>query len=117
MTYVVGFLIAVPTDSKDAYLAFSEKMATIYKRHGALSVYESWGNDVPEGKVNSMHTAVKRKLDEAVVFSWVTWLNKEARDKVHKEIVEAMHVEMVDEPIPFDASRMIYGGFDVILER
>ncbi len=117
MTYVLGFILAVPLDHKDNYLAFSKKMATIYKRYGALSVYESWENDVPEGKLNSIHTAVMRNQDEALVFSWVTWTDKDTRDKVHKEIVEAMHVEMVDEPIPFDASRMIYGGFDVILER
>jgi len=117
MTYVVGFLLAVPTANKDDYLAFSEKMAGIYKKHGALSVYESWANDVPDGKLNSMHTAVMRKPNETVVFSWVTWPAKEARDKVHKKIVEAMHTEMENEPIPFDVSRMIYGGFYVILDR
>ena len=117
MTYVVGFLLAVPKAHKDEYLKFSKKMAEIYKRHGALSVYEGWGNDVPEGKANSMHTAVMREPDEEVVFSWVTWPNKEERDKVHTAIVDAMHEEMENVPIPFDATRMIYGGFNVILEQ
>ncbi len=117
MTYVVGFLLPIPTANKDSYLSFSEKIARIYKRHGALSVYECWGNDVPEGKLNSMHTAVMREPDEAVVFSWVTWPDKAARDKVHKKIVEDMHAEMENDPIPFDSDRMIYGGFDVILDQ
>lgn len=117
MTYVDGFLLAVPTKKKDDYIAMSEKIAAIYKRHGALSICETWSDDVPEGKLTSMHKAVMRKPDEGIVFSWVTWPNKEARDKAHSKVVDDMHAELENVPVPFDGARMIFGGFDVILER
>ena len=117
MTYVDGFLLAVPKASKNSYISLSEKVATIYKKHGALSVCECWGDDLPEGEINSMHTAVMRKPDEAVVFSWVIWPDKAVRDNVHDKIVETMHEELGSDPVPFDGSRMIFGGFDVILDQ
>ena len=117
MTYVDGFLLAVPKANKNSYLTLSEKIATIYKKYGALSVCECWGDDIPEGELNSMHSAVIRKPDEAVVFSWVTWPDKAERDKVHDKIVETMHAEFEGDPIPFDGSRMIFGGFDMILNK
>lgn len=117
MTYVDGFLLAVPTKHKQDYISMSEKIATIYKDHGALSVCETWSNDVPEGKLTSMHKAVMRKPDEGIVFSWVTWPNKSVRDEAHPKIVDAMHAELENVDVPFDGSRMLFGGFDVILER
>ena len=73
MTYVDGFVAAVPTASKEAYRKHAEDAAIAFKEHGALSLVECWGDDVPEGKINSMHTAVLRKDDETVVFSWIIW--------------------------------------------
>ncbi|MDG1995240.1 MAG: DUF1428 domain-containing protein [Emcibacteraceae bacterium] len=117
MKYVDSFLLAVPTANKDEYIAMAEKIAPIYKRHGALSIYECWGDDIAEGKLNSMHTAVMRKPDENIVFSWVTWPNKEVRDKAHTKISDDMHAEFENVPVPFDGARMIFGGFEVIIER
>lgn len=117
MKYIDGFLIPVPNDRKGEYLALAEKIAEIYIKRGALSIHECWGNDVPEGKLTSMHKAVLKEADETVVFSWVVWPDKETRDKIHDQIVEDMHNEMADTPIPFDGKRMIFGGFDMILDR
>jgi uncharacterized protein YbaA (DUF1428 family) len=72
MTYVDGFVAAVPTANKEAYRKHAEAAAVVFKEHGALSLVECWGDDVPEGKINSLHTAVMRKDDETVVFSWIT---------------------------------------------
>lgn len=115
MGYVDGYLLAVPTASKEKYEDIAKKMAVIMKKHGALSVVECWGDDIPEGKTNSLHTAVLCEPDETVVLSWVMWPDKTVRNKVHKKMVQDMEATMKDNPMPFDGSRMIFGGFDVML--
>jgi len=71
MTYVDGFVCAVPTVNKEKYLAHAKLVAGVFKEHGALQVVECWGDDVPDGKVTSFPMAVQRKEDETVVFSWI----------------------------------------------
>lgn len=115
MTYIEGFLAAVPTADKDAYRTHAALAADVFRDHGALSLTECWGDDVPEGKINSMHTAVMRRPDETVVFGWIVWPSKEVRDAGVRKVSE--DPRMASNPMPFDASRMIYGGFEVLLER
>ncbi len=67
--YVDGFVLAVPTANNETYRSLAADAAVVFKEHGARSYVESWGDDVPEGKVNSLHTAVLRKPDETVVFA------------------------------------------------
>lgn len=69
MSYVDGYVLAVETNNKQAYKAMAEEMAVVFKEHGAISVVESWGDDVPDGEVTSLPMAVKCKEDETVVFS------------------------------------------------
>ena len=78
--YVDGFVLAVPTANKEAFRRHASEAAPVFKEFGALSVVECWGDDVPEGTINSMHTAVLRKDDETVVFSWITWPDKATRN-------------------------------------
>ena len=113
MNYIDGVVCAVPTDNKQAYIDHAETAAVIFKRYGALSLYECWGDDVPEGEVNSMHTAVLRKPDETVVMSFITWPSKEVRDAAWEKL--NADDDMRDLAMPFDGSRMIFGGFDVIV--
>ena len=80
MSYVDGFVVAVPTANREAYRKHAEEALAIFKEHGALRCVECWGDDVPDGKVTSFPMAVKRKADETVVFSWIEWPSKEARD-------------------------------------
>jgi len=117
MTYVDGVMLAVPTANKDAYLEFAESVAACFKKHGALSIVDCWGDDVPEGKTNSMRSAVMVKEDETVVFSWVTWPSKAVRDAGWEKVMAdpAMAPDM--NPAPFDGSRMIFGGFEMIMEK
>jgi uncharacterized protein YbaA (DUF1428 family) len=115
MTYVDGFLAAVPTANKHAYIKHAEVAATLFKEHGALSIVECWGDDVPEGKVNSLHTAVMRRDDETVVFSWVTWPNKATRDAGWQILMADPRMQPDANPMPFDGSRLIYGGFEMIV--
>ncbi|MCY1554167.1 putative protein YbaA [compost metagenome] len=89
--------------------------AGVFKECGALSVVECWGDDVPEGKVTSFPTAVKRKDDETVVFSWITWPSKQVRDEGMKKAMEDPRMQPSPSTMPFDGQRMIYGGFEVIV--
>ncbi len=113
MTFVDGFVAAVPTANRQKFIDHARYCAQIFKDHGALRVVETWGDDVPEGEVTSFTMAVKREEDESVVFSWVTWASKEARDAGWAKIMadERMQGEM-----PFDGKRLIHGGFQVIVE-
>jgi uncharacterized protein YbaA (DUF1428 family) len=114
MTYVDGFVAAVPSANRDAYRRHAEVAAAVFKEHGALSVVECWGNDVPEGKVTSFPKAVQRKDDETVVFAWVTWASRSARDEGMKKAGEDARLQNIE--MPFDGQRALIGGFDVMLE-
>lgn len=116
MTYVDGMLSAVPTANKDIYRELAEQSARVFKKHGAQSYMECWGDQVPEGKVNSMHTAVLRKPDETVVFTWVTWPSKEARNAGMQKVFSDPEMPSHTDPMPFDAKRMIFGGFEALVE-
>ena len=111
MNYVDGYLVAVPADKKDAYLEQATKAATVFKEFGALRVVECWGDDVPRGKVTDFQGAVKAKDDEVVVFSWVEWASKEARDLGMKKVMEDPRMHPDSASMPFDGQRMIFGGF------
>lgn len=116
MSYVDGYLIAVPTTKKDAYKAIAEAAATVFKDHGATRVVECWGDDVPEGKVTSFPMAVKRGDDETVVFSWIEWPSREARDVGMKASMEDPRMSHDVNDMPFDGQRMIFGGFRPIVD-
>jgi uncharacterized protein YbaA (DUF1428 family) len=115
MTYVDGFVAAVPTANKDAYRKHAELAAIVFKEHGALGIVECWGDDVPEGKINSLHTAVMRKDNETVVFSWTLWPDKATRDIGWQKILADPRMQRDVNPMPFDGSRMIFGGFEMIV--
>lgn len=116
MSYVDGFVAAVPTANREKFRQHAEEMAAIMKEHGATKIVENWGDDVPSGEVTSFALAVKKKEDETVVFSWVTWPSKESRDQAWKVMMEDPRMAPDKNPMPFDGKRMIYGGFETILE-
>lgn len=116
MNYVDGFVCAVPTANREAYLKHAQDAAVIFKEFGALSVVECWGDDVPEGKLTSFPLAVKREPDETVVFSWVTWPSRDVRDAGWAKVMADPRMQPGANPMPFDGKRLIYGGFETILE-
>jgi uncharacterized protein YbaA (DUF1428 family) len=117
MPYVDGFLLAVPTANREKYREIAEQASVVFKDHGAQHVVECWGDDVPEGEVTSFPMAVKRKEDETVVFAWITWPNKEVRDRGTKAAMEDPRFAEGFENMPFDGKRMIFGGFEVLVDR
>lgn len=117
MNYVDGFVAAVPKANRDAYLRHAEAAAAVFKACGALEVVECWGDDVPEGKLTSFPMAVQRKDDEIVVFSWIAWPSRAARDEGMKRAMADPRLQPETNPMPFDGKRLIYGGFEVILRK
>ena len=115
MNYVDGFVAAVPTANREKYLHHAQTAAAVFKEYGALQVVECWGNDVPEGKLTSFTMAVQRKDDETVVFSWITWPSKAVRDEAWKKVMEDPRIDPANNPMPFDGKRLIYGGFEMIV--
>lgn len=116
MAYVDGFVAAVPTANRETYLEYAKKFDALFIAHGALKAVECWGDDVPEGKLTSFSMAVKREPDESILFSWITWPSKEARNAAWEKLMKLPEMQPNTNTMPFDGKRMIFGGFDVILE-
>jgi len=117
MSYVDGFVIAVPTANKAKFIEHANRMDILFKKHGALQVLEAWGDDVPKGENTDFYGAVKAKEDETIVFSWIVWPDKATRDAGNEKVfadMEAMGDAAMD--MPFDGKRMIYGGFETVFE-
>ena len=116
MPYVDGFVIAVPTVNKEKYKKHAEEAAVVFKEHGALKLVECWGDDVPQGKVTSFPMAVQRKDDETVVFSWIIWPSRAIRDQGMPKVMADPRLQPDKNAMPFDGKRMIYGGFEMIVD-
>src|SRR5262249_2092390 len=113
MTYIDGFVAAVPLANKQAYLDHVHEALALFKDHGAVRMVENWADDVPEGKVTGFHRSVRKKDDEAVLFSWIEWPSREARNSGTKAM---MRDERIKSALPFDGKRLIFGGFSPIVE-
>ena len=116
MSYVDGYVLAVPTANKNAYLELAQVAANVFKENGALSVVECWGDDVPDGEVTSFPMAVQLAEDETVVFSWIIWPSKEIRETGMQKTMADPRLEAFENNMPFDGQRMIFGSFETLIE-
>jgi uncharacterized protein YbaA (DUF1428 family) len=112
--YIDGCVTPVPAANLDAYREMADKHAAILLEHGATRTVDALSDDVPQGKVTDYQGAVQATKDEKIVYSWVEWPSKEARDSGWKKAME--DPRMKDAKLPFDGKRMIYGGFTPILD-
>ncbi len=114
--YVDGFVVPVPKKNIDAYRRLSETAGRVWKEHGALEYVECIADDVKPGKVTSFPQAVKLEDDEVVVFSWIVYESREHRDRVNAAVMSDPRLKDMDpKTMPFDAMRMFWGGFKVML--
>jgi uncharacterized protein YbaA (DUF1428 family) len=116
MTYVDGFVLAVPTANKEAYRRQAAAAAPVFKENGALKLVECWGDDVPDGVHTSFPMAVKCKPGETVVFSWILWPSRQVRDAGMAKVMADPRMQPEANPMQFDGSRMIFGGFEMIVD-
>jgi uncharacterized protein YbaA (DUF1428 family) len=117
MSYVDGFVAAVPTAKRDAFSKHAAIAAEVFREVGALRVVECWGDDVPRGTLTDMYMAVKAAADETVVFSWIEWPSKAVRDTGMAKMMADPRVQPDVNPMPFDGKRMIFGGFVPLFDR
>lgn len=120
MSYIDGFVIAVPSANRQAFIDHAEKADSVFMELGATRILECWGNEVPDGKLTDFRRAVDAKESETVVFSWVEWPDKITRDAAMGRMEEMMKTDPrfnpETNPMPFDGARLIYGGFEPVVE-
>ena len=116
--YVDGFVVPVPTANLEAYRKMAEKAGKVWKEYGALEYWECAADDVKSGKVTSFPQAVQLKDDETVVFSWIVYESREARDRINEKVMADPRIKDSMDPksLPFDGMRMFWGGFKSIVE-
>lgn len=115
MSYIDGFLAAVPLANKDSFIAHAHLTDALFIEYGALRVTECWADDVPHGQLTDFHRAVQARDDEAVVFSWIEWPDKATRDAGMRSMMEDPRMDPAVHPMPFDGKRLVYGGFMPVL--
>jgi uncharacterized protein YbaA (DUF1428 family) len=116
MSYVDGFVLAVPKEKLDAYKAMARRAGDVWKEHGALAYVECVGDDVPYGELTSFPRAVQAKDGEVVIFAWIVYASRAERDRIAAKVMADERLKGYMTDMPFDGKRMIYGGFESFLE-
>ncbi|MEQ8661176.1 MAG: DUF1428 domain-containing protein [Gammaproteobacteria bacterium] len=124
MSYIDGFVIAVPTANRQAFIDHAMSADSVFMEFGALRILECWGDDVQDGKLTDFRKAVQAKDDESVVFSWIEWPDKAIRDAAMARMMAMMNdpsqadprMDPQKNPMPFDGKRLIFGGFTPIVD-
>jgi len=114
--YTDGFILPVPEGNREAYRETAQKAAAVFRDYGATRVVEAWGDDVQDGKVTDFNRAVQAQDGEKVVFSWIEWPSKEARDQAWAKVMEDPRMKHDPANNPFDGKRMFWGGFQPVLD-
>ena len=118
MSYVDGFVVPVPKKKLQAYRAMARKAGKVWREHGALEYRECVADDVKWGKRTSFPRSVKQKGNETVWFSWIVYKSRKDRDRVMKKVMKDKRLAamMIPKGLPFDAKRMIFGGFKMVVD-
>ena len=114
MSFLDITVIPVPTANRAAYLEHSRQSTVFFKEQGATSVTECWGEDVPDGKHTDFKKAVDLKEGETVAYGWITWPDRATRDAAWEALMKDERMSRLE--MPFDGKRMIFGGFNVLLD-
>ena len=117
MSYVDAFVTAVPTANREAYIEHAEAAGRVFRENGALAYLECWGDDIPDGELTSFPLAVKCADDETVCLGWALWPSRAARDAAMPKIMRDERMQAGADSMPFDGMRLIYGGFEVVVEQ
>jgi len=113
MSYIDGFVLAVPAANKDKYIAHATTAVGLFKKLGATRLVETWAEDVPHGKQTDFYRATKLEEGEVPLFSWIEYPDSATRKKAGEDMMNDPDIQAMSE-MPFDASRIVYGGFEVL---
>jgi uncharacterized protein YbaA (DUF1428 family) len=117
MAYVDGYVLPIPKQNVENYRKFAEEAGAIWREYGALEYHECVADDVKLGQVTSFPQSVQLKPDETVVFAWITYRSRAHRDDVNAKVMNDPRIANMDSAkMPFDAKRMIYGGFQSLVD-
>lgn len=120
MSYIDGFVIAVPTANKQTFIDHARLAGGVFIELGATRVVECWGDDVKDGKITDFRKAVQATAEETVAFSWIEWPDRETRDAAMKKMMsddfKDHRMDPETNPMPFDGKRLIFGGFAPVVE-
>ena len=116
MSYVDGFVVPVPRRKLGAYRRMAKEAGKIWRKHGALQYVEAAADDVKPGKWTSFPQAVNLEPDETVVFSYIVYPSRAERDRINALVMKDPRIDMDPAHMPFDGKRMIWGGFNVLVE-
>ena len=120
MTYIDGFVIPVSSAKKADVIDHAERMDKFFLDYGATRVVEAWADDVPDGTLTDFRKAVQATAEEDVVFSWIEWPDKAARDACYAKMMDPANpdprMDPAKNPMPFDGKRMIWGGFTPVVD-
>ena len=118
MAYVDGFILPLPKKNIEAYRALAEKAGAVWREHGALEFRECIADDVKPGKLTSFPQSVNLQDDEVVVFSWIVYESRARRDEINDKVMKDPRLADMMKPdaMLFDGKRMIYGGFEMLLD-
>ena len=118
MAYVDGFVLPLPTANIERYREVATRCGEIWREHGALEFRECIADDVKPGKLTSFPQSVDLQEGETVIFSWIVYESRAKRDEVNDKVMKdpRMAELMKPEAMPFDGKRMVYGGFDVLVD-
>jgi uncharacterized protein YbaA (DUF1428 family) len=117
MTYVEGFIVAVPAENREAYRRHAATAVPLFAEFGATRLVEAWEDDVADGTVTDFRRAVQAKEGEKVVFSWLEYPDKATRDSATEKMMSDPRMEQIGASMPFDGQRMVYAGFASILDQ
>jgi uncharacterized protein YbaA (DUF1428 family) len=120
MSYIDGFVIAVPTANKQKFIDHAAKADPVFIEMGAIHVVEAWEDDIKDGTVTDFRRAVQATAEESIVFSWITWPDKATHDAAFEKLMAAdfkdPRMDQTTNPMPFDGKRLIFGGFIPVVE-
>jgi uncharacterized protein YbaA (DUF1428 family) len=120
MSYIDGFVIAVPKANKQKFIDHAKEMDVLFLEYGATRIVECWGDDVPDGHVTDFRKAVAATGNETVAFSWIEWPDKATRDVAMAKMMDPENpdprMDPIKNPMPFDGKRMIFGGFSPVID-
>ena len=117
MSYVQGFVTPVPTANREKYHKQPSSAVPFFRKFGVTRIVEGWGDDVPKGKVTDFQGAVQAKDDETVVFSWMEYPDKATYEAANRKMKDDSQMKEMFANMPFDGKRVIFGGFDSIVDE